>query len=121
VRLVREADSRLVELAAALDPDVLRAVAHDLRDRVVGDEPLERPVAEDVVEDLRRQAIAVLAREAGLVVQVPSDVGRDPGAQLVRVDRDVEELRPELADDGHVDLVLQLGEGLLLLRRLGAG
>ena len=74
VRLVREAHGRLVELAPALDPDVVGAVAHDLGDRVVREQALERPVAEDVVEDLRREALAVLAGDAGLVVQEPAHV-----------------------------------------------
>ena len=40
------------EAALALDPDLARAVDHDLRDGVVGKEALERPVAKDVVGDL---------------------------------------------------------------------
>ena len=121
VRLVREADGRLVELAAALDPDVVGAVAHDLGDRVVREQALERPVAEDVVEDLRREPLAILAGDAGLVVQEPAHVRGDAVAQLVRVDGDVEELRAELGDDAHVDAVLELGERLLLSRRGRAG
>ena len=84
VRLVREADGRLVELAAALDPDVVRAVAHDLGDRLVREQTLERPVAEDVVEDLRREPLAVLAGDAGLVVQKPAHVRGHAVAELVR-------------------------------------
>ena len=114
MRLVREAHGRLVELAAALDPDVVRAVAHDLGDRVVGEQALERPVAEDVVEDLRREALAILAGDAGLVVQEPAHVRGHAVAELVGVDGDVEELRPELGDDAHVHAVLQLGERLLV-------
>ena len=114
VRLVGEADGRLVELAAALDPDVVGAVDHDLGDRVVGEQALERPVAEDVVGDLRREPLAVLARDAGLVVEEPADVGDDAVAELARIDGDVEELRAELGDDAHVDAVLELGERLLL-------
>ena len=117
MRLVREADGRLVELAAALDPDVVRAVAHDLGDRVVGEQALERPVAEDVVEDLGRQAFAILTRDARLVVQEPAHVRGYAVAELVRIDGDVEELRAELGDDAHVDAVLELCERLLLSDR----
>ena len=117
MRLVREADGRLVELAAALDPDVVRAVAHHLGDRVVGEQALERPVAEDVVEDLGREPLAILAGDAGLVVQEPAHVRGHAVAQLVGIDGDVEELRAELGDDAHVDAVLELGERLLLSDR----
>ena len=48
----RERQRRLREPAVALDPDVVRAVDHDLRDRRIGEQPLERAVAEDVVGDL---------------------------------------------------------------------
>ena len=56
LRLVVEAHRRLVEPALALDPDLVGAVDHDLRDRVVGEQPLERAVAEDVVGDLVARA-----------------------------------------------------------------
>jgi hypothetical protein len=54
VRLVGEPHGRLVELSAALDPDVVVPVAHHLGDRVVGEQSLERAIAENVVEDLGR-------------------------------------------------------------------
>ena len=66
VRLVVEPDGRLVELALALDPDLAGAVDHDLRDRVVGEQALERPVAEDVVGDLLAETLAVVARQRRL-------------------------------------------------------
>ncbi len=53
----------------------------------------------------------------GLVVEQPAHVRGDAVAELVRVDRDVEQLRPELGDDAHVDLVLELGERLLFSHR----
>ena len=117
MRLVREADGRLVELAAALDPDVVRAVAHHLGDRVVGQQALERPVAEDVVEDLRRESLAILTCDARLVVQESAHVRGHAVAKLVGVDGDVEQLRAELRDDAHVHAVLELGERLLLSDR----
>ena len=114
MRLVREADGRLVELAAALDPDVVGAVAHDLGDRVVGEQALERPVAEDVVEDLGREPLAILTRDTGLVVQEPAHVRGHAVAELVGIDGDVEQLRSQLGDDAHVNAVLELGERLLI-------
>ena len=64
VRLVVEPDARLVELALALDPDVVGPVDHDLADGVVGEQPLERAVAEDVVGEVGRDLVALGAREA---------------------------------------------------------
>ena len=52
VRLVVELHACLVEATLSLDPDVVRAVDHDLADAVVDQEPLQRPVAEDVICDL---------------------------------------------------------------------
>ena len=57
--------SVVVEPAVALDPDLVRAVDHDLGDRVVGQELLERPVAERVVGDLLDEALAIVARQPG--------------------------------------------------------
>ena len=66
VRLVGEPDRRLVEAALALDPDVVGTVDHDLGDRLVGQQPLERSVSEDVVGDLLAQPAAVLPRDPRL-------------------------------------------------------
>ena len=110
VRVVVEADVRLVEPALALDPDVERAVDHDLRDAVVVEEPLERAVAEDVVRDLGLEAVAVVPRQPRLLHEPPPDVAGDAVSQRAGVDLDVEDLRPELRDDRHVDTVLQLAE-----------
>ena len=73
-------------LPIALDPDVVGAVDHDLGDGVVGEQALERPVAEDVVGELGRDLVALDAREAGLLGQVAADVGEDALAQRGRVD-----------------------------------
>ena len=59
--------SVIVDLAAALDVDVVRAVDHDLGDGVVAQERLERAVAEDVVGDLARDLGALLAGQRRLV------------------------------------------------------
>ena len=104
VRLVGEADGRLVERAPALDPDLVRAVDHDLRDRVVGEQALERPVAEDVVGDLAREALAVVARDArsrSCRCRRMSAVTRSRSSSGSMAT--VEELRAELADHAHVD------------------
>ena len=56
-----------IEPPLALDPDVERAVDHDLGDGVVGEQALERAVPEDVVGDLGGEPVAVVARDAGLL------------------------------------------------------
>ncbi len=105
--------ARLVELALALDPDVVGPVDHDLADGVVCEQPLERTVPEDVIGQIGRQLVALGAREAGLLVQMPPDVGDHALAKRALVDADVEELRPEIADHEQVDAVLQLCERIL--------
>ena len=77
VRVVREADRRLVEAALTLDPDLARPVDHDLRDRVVGEQALERPVAEDVVGDLVREPFPVVPGDARLAREMAADVCDD--------------------------------------------
>ena len=121
VRVVAEAHGRLVEAALTLDPDLTRAVDHDLRDRVVGQEPLERPVAEDVVGDLVREPLAVVAGDARLAREVPADVRDDAVAHPDGIDHLAGQLWAELADDEHVDRVLEVGERLLLRSVATAG
>ena len=87
VRVVVEAHRRLVEAALALDPDVARAVDHDLRDRVVGEQALERPVAEDVVGDLLGEPLAVVAREPVSAERCRRMSAMHALAQRGRVDR----------------------------------
>ena len=84
VRLVREADVALVQLAVTLDPDVARPVDHDLRHGVVGQQPLERPVAERVVEDLVDQPLAVGQRQVLLLREPCADLRTHDLAQLRR-------------------------------------
>ena len=117
VRVVAEANRRLVETALTLDPDLARAVDHDLRDRVVGEQALERSVAEDVVGDLVREPFPVVAGDARLAREMAADVGDDAIAHADEVDRLAGELRAELADHEHVDRVLEVGERLLGGRR----
>ena len=101
----------LRQQAVTLDPDVLGAVDHDLRDRRVGEQALERPVAEDVVGDLGREPLPVFTRQPRLVTELVADLGLDAAANGAAV-LDVEEARPELADEREVDPVLQLSEGI---------
>ncbi len=110
MRVVVEPHRRLVEAPLALHPDVVGAVDHDLGHAVVGEEPLERAVAEDVVGDLRDEPVAVVARDADLVGELRPDVRLDPLAQGDGVHARVEELRAQVSDDGEVDPVLQLRE-----------
>jgi hypothetical protein len=118
VRVVGEPHRRLVQAALTLDPDVRRAVDHDLRHGVVGEQPLERAVAEDVVRDLDDQPLAVVARDRGLGAEPAADVRDDPVAQLVLVQALLEDLRPQVRDHLHVHRVLEVGERLLLLAHL---
>ena len=99
MRAVRRARSRCREWA----------VDHDLRDRRIGEEPLERAVAEDVVRDLGRDRGAVVAGQRRLQRELLGDLRLDPLADGAAV-LDVEETRTELADEREVDSVLQLRE-----------
>jgi hypothetical protein len=109
----------VVQAAGALDPDVVRAVDHHLGDRLVGQRTLEWAVAEDVVGDLVGEPLAVVARDPGFAAEVCADVGQHALALIVRVEVGVEEPRPELADDGQVHPVLELGERIALRLWLG--
>ena len=108
--LVVELDVGLGETACALDPDVVRAVDHDLGHGLVGEKPLERAVAEDVVGDLERDPLAVVARDSRLLCELVADVCEHTLTERVRIHVDVVELRPEVADDREVDPALDLCE-----------
>ena len=110
--IVREADGRLEQAPLTLDPHVVGAVDHDLRDAVVREQALEGAVAEDVVRDLGYETITVVARDAGFPREVIRQIFDDLLSQPHGIHVDVEELRTELADHGHVDAVLDLGEGI---------
>ena len=60
VRVVAELDVGQLELAAALDIDLLGAVDHDVGDGLVGEQRLERTEAQHVVEQQLDQ-LALLA------------------------------------------------------------
>ena len=57
--VVDEACVSRLDLPVALDEDAVEAVDHYLGDGVVGQEPLERAVAEDVGRDLLDQALTI--------------------------------------------------------------
>ena len=101
---------------ATLDPDVIGPVDHDLGHALVGEEPLERAVAEDVVGDLERDPLPVVARDPGLLGELVADVCEHPLAEVLRVHADVVELRPEVTDDSEVDPALHLREGVVCTR-----
>ena len=108
--LVVELDLGLVEAATTLDPDVVRTVDHDLGDALVGEESLERAVPQDVVGDLERDPLPVVARDPRLLGELVADVRHHPVAERLGIHVDVVELRPEVADDREVDPALDLCE-----------
>ena len=62
VLVVQEVAVDPLDLAGALDVEVVRAVDHDLGDRLVEQERVERPEAADFVDQLLDQALAFVAR-----------------------------------------------------------
>ena len=110
MRVVLESHRGRGELPVALDPDVEGTVDHDLRDVVIGEQPLQRPVAEDVICEVLGDLVALSPREAALLQEMTAYVGLHALTQNVGRNLEVEELHAELADDEHVDGVLQLGE-----------
>jgi len=117
VRLVDEANVAQLELAVALDVDAVVGVDHDLGDRVVAKQRLDRAVAEDVVGQLADDLAPLLACErrpveGELLRHGTVDlVGKVFGAVLA------EELRAELRDALVVDACLQVGVRVARNRR----
>ena len=108
VGVVGETDRRLVQPPLTLDPDVVWAVDHDLGDALVRQEPLERPVSEDVVRNLGGQAFSVVAGQPVLASEMRLDIVGNPLVEGGRLHARVEELRAEVADHCEVDAVLDL-------------
>ena len=86
--LVLEPDIGLDHAAAALDVDVVEAVDHDVADGRVLEQRLERAQAEDFVEDLLDDALALGERHGdALVADEPLDYRADLGADDLLVER----------------------------------
>ena len=102
VLVVQEGAIDALDLPAPLDVDLVRAVDHDLGDRVVGEEGLERPEAADLADQLLDQAQALVARDREPIgADDPVDDRPDPGLDVGRR-RGVEQ-----RGGGATDLVLE--------------
>jgi hypothetical protein len=111
VVVVLEDDVRQLELARALDVDLAGAVDHDLRDRLVAEERLERAEADDLVGDLLEHpdALGTGQGEAFLVDDLAEDL-LDLAPDLDLVGQ--VELRVEVLDDPALDPELDVAERL---------
>ncbi len=80
---IGEDDVAPLDLPLALDPELVERVAHDLGDAVVGEQRLERPVAERVLEHLLDEALALNRRDPDvLAFEDFVDGGADPCPQF---------------------------------------
>ena len=116
MRVVDERDRGRLDLAVALDVDLVVVVDHDLGDRVVAKQGLERPVAEDVIRDLARDLAPFLAGQRGAVDrELLGDDAQHLLGQVVGGGGTVLgpaggiQLRAELGDARVVDVRLQVG------------
>ena len=95
----------------ALDVDRVGAVAHDLGDLLVVEEPVDRAVAEDVVGDVLDELGLVGGRQRGpLLGQGGVELVVDPATQVVLGEPLVVEDRTQLVDEVVVDLLAELVE-----------
>ena len=89
--------------------------------RVVGEQPLDRPVTEDVVGDFSGQTIALGQGDALLLREPAADVGEHELAQRGVVHVGVVEPGTQIRDHREVNPVLELGKRVERpLRGLGA-
>ena len=111
VVVVLEDDVRELELAGALDVDLARAVDHDLGDRLVAQERLERTETDDLVRDLLEHPdpLGTRQREAFLVDDLAEDL-LDLAPHLDLVGQ--VELRVQVLDDPALDPELDVPERL---------
>ena len=95
VVVVLEDDVRELEAAAALDVDLARAVDHDLRDRLVAEQRLQRTETDDLVGDL---------------LEHPDALGAGQGEAFLVDDlaEDLFDLAPDLDLVGQVELGIQV-------------
>ena len=85
LRLVGEGDVRALEPALALEEDLVGAVDHDLGDRRVGEQRLEHPEADRLVDHAPDQPRALRGREhRPLARHHPPDHALEPRAALRR-------------------------------------
>ena len=104
--IVLEGDVGQLQAAGALDVDLARTVHHDLGDRLVTEERLQRAKTHDLVGDLLQHAHPLGTREG----------------QTLLVDGDAEDLfdlAPHLYLVGEVQLGIQIGDDALLDAVLG--
>ncbi len=114
--VVLERDVRQLQSTLALDVDLLRPVDHELGDRVVAQERLERAEAQDLVRDLLEHPHALGAGEGQALLV------RDLAEELLDLTPDLNlvgevELRVELIDHPVLNSVLRLAEGLACRQR----
>ena len=111
VALVGEGRVHRVQQAVALDVDLVVAVDHDLGYVRVAQVRLQRPVAEDVVRHLLRDAHPVgRGHRASRRAAAPPAASGHPLFQLVLVDVRVVELRPERLQQRLVHAALHRAE-----------
>ena len=108
VRLILEADVGLHQPPGALDVDVVEAVHHDVADGGILEQRLQRAQAEDLVQDLLDQPLALGQRHRErLVEDQPLHHVADLPAHAVLV-QVLELLRRERVQQLLVDLALDL-------------
>src|SRR5262249_9541814 len=99
----------LLDLAGALDVQLVVAVHHDLGDAGVAEERLERAVAENVVGDLLLQSRALARAERGVLRRQLFRHELANARRQILGAVEVQERRPQPRDAGAMDLRLQLG------------
>ena len=99
-----EGDPCELQLAVALNVDMVRPVDHDLGDRRVSHQAFDRAVPEDLVGDDLAHLCGLLDRHGGpLAPERRLHDSLDPGPQFLRVDDRVVEDRPQLGYHPPVD------------------
>ena len=108
VRIVLEDELGRFELAFALDVDLIRLVDQDVRDARIGEQRLERPEAEELVEDVGDERFALEQAERNglrLGVEQPDDQPADLGLGLRPADA-VQAIEIEAVQQRAVDAAL---------------
>ena len=122
VLVVEEVAVDPLDLAAALDVEVARAVDHDLGDRLVGEQRIERPEAADLADQLLGQVLAlVMGHRESVDADDALDDRIDLDPELLRI-LDIEQRIEGDHDFGleaQPDLVQQVLAGMDRGRRRG--